>query len=322
MSAALCPADESALILSQIQLGPTIGVAYIGVALSSAIYGVTCIQTFQYFRSPRASSDMSLLKFIVIGLWMLDSAHQALIIEILYHYLILNYANPVALLRTTWSIPVEIIVNAIIAFAVESFFVMRIWKLSKNYFSAGICMLFTVAHFTMNLVFPIRSFFYPFLVEAATKLKSTGSSGLGVAVVADVSISVAMVWYLRRGRTGMRRSDDMIGRLIVLTVTTGSLTTLFVIANLIAYLAAPDQLWNLFFNFMLGKLYINSLLTSLNSRSYVRGGTEASLQVNSVPLSTFQAEPGHISRSQFTDATASTVPVDSEEKMTKMTYVV
>lgn len=35
--------------------------------------------------------------------------------------------------------------------------------------------------------------------------QSTGSSGLGVAVVADVSISVAMVWYLRKGRTGLRK---------------------------------------------------------------------------------------------------------------------
>ncbi|KAI8969879.1 hypothetical protein BD414DRAFT_540897 [Trametes punicea] len=313
-----CPADINALILSQIKLGPTIGVAYLGVAISSAIYGVTCIQTFQYFRSPKSITDMLFLKLIVIALWVLDSAHQAIIISILYHYLITNYANPAALLEAVWSIGTEIIVNAAIAFAVETFFVMRIWKLSRNTWVTSACMLFTVAHLTMNLVFPIRTFFYPGLVEAETKLKSTGSSGLGVAVLADVSISVAMVWYLRQGRTGLRKSDDMIGRLIKLTITTGSLTTTFVIANLIAYLAAPAELYTLFFNFMLGKLYINSLLTSLNSRTYVRGGSEGTTQVNSIPLSTFQAEQGNVVSSRITDVTGTTIPAVEE----KISYVV
>lgn len=35
---------------------------------------------------------------------MLDSTHQALIVQILYHYLILNYANATALLRTVWCV--------------------------------------------------------------------------------------------------------------------------------------------------------------------------------------------------------------------------
>ncbi|KAI0759675.1 hypothetical protein BD413DRAFT_595732 [Trametes elegans] len=307
-----CPPDENALILSQLSLASTIGIGYIGVALSSMIYGVTCIQTFQYFRTPRASADIWYLKLTVIALWLLDTVHQAIIIETLYHYVIINYANAVALLRTTWSIPTEIIFNAIIAFIVETFFVVRIWKLSKNLFVSGTCMLFTLAHITMNLLFPIRIFFYPILVEAETKLKSTGSAGLGVAVVADVSISAAMVWYLRRGRTGLRKSDDIIGRLVMLTITTGSLTTLFVIATLIAYLAAPEQLWNLCFNFMVGKLYINSVLTSLNSRGYVRGGAEASVRVNTFPLSPVHTDRGDGSRTRFD--MESTVPVTSDLK--------
>ncbi|CDO77814.1 hypothetical protein BN946_scf184722.g6 [Trametes cinnabarina] len=289
-----CPEDINALILSQVELGPTTGVGYLGVAISSMIYGVTCIQTFHYFRSPRCGNDTTYLKSVVVALWLLDTAHQAIIISSLYHYLILNYANPVALLKAhwcVWSIGTEIIINAVIAFIVESFFVVRIWKLSRNANVSGVCMLFTVAHLTMNLVFPIKTFFYPGLVEAATKLKPIGSSGLGVAVLADVSISTAMVWYLRRGCSGIRKSNDMISRLIILTVTTGALTTLFVIADLIAYLAAPTQLYNLFLNFMLGKLYINALLTSLNGRTYVRGA-DYSVEIGTIPMSTLRAAPG------------------------------
>lgn len=308
-------ADQAALILASIDKGSTIGVVYLGVAISSMVYGVTCIQTFQYYRSAKAKVDMSFLRVIVGLLWLLDTIHQALIIMIPYFYLITNYANPFALLRTYWAIPTEIILNAVIALTVESFFVMRIWRLSKNQFVTAACFVFTIAHLTMNLIFPIRVFFYPVLVEAETKLKSTASSGLGVAAVADVSISAAMVWYLHKGKTGMRRSDDMIGRLIGMTVTTGSLTTLFVIANLVAYQAAPNALYNLFFNFMLGKLYINSLLTSLNSRTYVRGGNDTSVNVNSVPLSTFQAERVGHSASYATNESTLATHLDSKSNV-------
>ncbi|KAI0363891.1 hypothetical protein BV20DRAFT_957382 [Pilatotrama ljubarskyi] len=308
---AACPQDIDALILSQIQLGPTIGVAYLGVAISSTIYGITCIQTFQYYRSPKGRADRALLRFIVRYVpalaicipMILDSAHQALIVQILYHYLILNYANPTALLRTVWYVS-----SHLLQCLSPVFFVMRIWKRTNEPWYVPEITVRMSANSGMLVVFPIRSFFYPLLVEAEEKLKPTGSAGLGVAVLADVTISVAMVWCLRKGRTGFRKSDDMIDRLIVLTITTGLLTTLFVIANLIAYLAAPSQLYNLLFNFMLGKFYINSLLTSLNTRGYVRGGNLNDVsRVNSVPLSTVHAETGHIASSQFTNATSSTV---------------
>ena len=38
-------------------------------------------------------------------------------------------------------------------------------------------------------------------------------------------VSAALVYYLVTSRTGIRRSDDMLSRLIALTVTTGMLST-------------------------------------------------------------------------------------------------
>ncbi|KIP03756.1 hypothetical protein PHLGIDRAFT_37268 [Phlebiopsis gigantea 11061_1 CR5-6] len=280
---------ESQAILSQMHRGNTIGVAYLGVAISAMMYGVTCCQTFYYYRSAKGQSDPWYLKTLVAILLVLDSTHEALIIEALYHYLIIHYADPVALLTNTWSLEAEVMVNAAIAFLVECFLVYRLWRLSSNFLVAGVCGLFTVAHLVMNLVYPIRALFYPELATALVKLKSTGSSGLAVAVVADVSIAAAMSFYLHRSRTGFRRSDDMITKVMALTITTGAVTTCFVIGNLIAYLAAPAALYVLFFNFMLGKLYINTLLTSLNTRNAIRAaqtqGSSTGGLVNSIPLS-------------------------------------
>ncbi|CCM06805.1 uncharacterized protein FIBRA_09106 [Fibroporia radiculosa] len=269
-----------------ITAGSTIGVGYLGTIVSGILYGVTCVQTFHYFRS--VTKDHWIIKVLVLTLLVLDTLHQALIIHVFYWYLIDNYLNPIALLESVWSIGSEIIVNAVIAFLVESFLVYRVWKLSQNRMLAGLCEAFTVGHLTMNLVFPIRGLYIPNLLEAEAKLKTTGSSGLAVAVVTDVLISASLAFYLHKNRTGFHRSDTMIDKLIALTVTTGILTTVFVIANLIAYLTAPAALYVLFFNFMLGKLYINALLTSLNARSFIsygsNKGNSTSYMINSIPL--------------------------------------
>lgn len=86
----------------------------------------------------------------------------------------------------------------------------------------------------------------PFILHStnAPHSKAIGSGGLAVAVITDVSISAALTFYLQKSRTGFRkyvvslefavrcdayelnRSDSVITKLILLTITTGTLTTL------------------------------------------------------------------------------------------------
>ncbi|KAL6298958.1 hypothetical protein BKA93DRAFT_830290 [Sparassis latifolia] len=120
-----------------------------------------------------------------------------------------------------------------------------------------------------NLTYSVREYLSTNILESVLKLKATGTAGLCVAVVVDSLISGSLCYYLHSNRTGLRRSDDVIGKLMAIVVATGLLTTLFVIANAIAYIAAPESEYMLFFNMMLGKLYINSFLTSLNVRTVV-----------------------------------------------------
>ncbi|KAL4262105.1 hypothetical protein AB1N83_005645 [Pleurotus pulmonarius] len=255
----------------RLNLTETFGIGYIGSVLSAILYGVTCIQTFHYFRA--AGKDPLIIKSLVFVLLLLDTAHQALITELVYHYLVENFANPLELLHNIRTIAVEIIVNAVIAFLVECFLVARVWVLSgKNKIMSVVCGVLTVAHLVMNVVFPVKTMAYSNIITGAERLRTFGTAGLGVAVVTDVCISATLCYYLQKGRTGFRRSDDIITKLIALTITTGLLSTLFVIANLVALVAAPEKLYSLFFNFMLGKLYINALLTSLNARAAIRNG--------------------------------------------------
>ncbi|GJF00993.1 hypothetical protein PsYK624_172970 [Phanerochaete sordida] len=284
-----CEINE--LILSQINLGATIGIAYLAVPISAILYGVTVTQTFYYYRSSKAASDAWHTKVLVAILLILDSVHQALIIYSLYYYLVAHYADATVLLHDVWSLSAEVLLTGPITFIVESFLTVRVYRLGGNIYLTLTIGAFVVAHLVLNLIFAAKAFEDTDLTTVFTQLKAVGSACLGVATAADVGIAGAVLWYLGRSRTGFRRSDDMITRLMLLTVSTGALTTVFVLADLVAFVAAPKTLWSVAFNFLLPKLYINTFLTTLNIRGTLLHGnahTSAAGAFNSVPLSALE----------------------------------
>ncbi|KAI0045642.1 hypothetical protein FA95DRAFT_1607556 [Auriscalpium vulgare] len=216
---------------------------------------------------------------------ILDSTHQALILHVVYYYIVANYGDPFDLLNNVWSIAASIVISSLIASLVQSYLILRIWRLSKNkYIVAGCCALM-LGFLSTTLAYAIRELTFTYVLVAESKLKPIATVGLCLSVATDVSIAVALSYYLHKSRTGFRRSDDVLTKLIISAVTTGALTTLVVIADLAAYLAAPDQTYVLVINFSTGKLYANCLLTSLNSREYFTSALSDSSAINSVPLS-------------------------------------
>ncbi|TBU25817.1 hypothetical protein BD311DRAFT_763931 [Dichomitus squalens] len=287
--------DVNAEILAQLDKGSTIGISFIGAVASSMVYGVTCVQTFHYYRSPRVKTDQLWLRCTVLVLWLLDSAQSSFAIHLNYYYLIENYANPPGLLISTWSMPALIVMNALTSVLVKMFFTFRVWRLSQNVPIAGLCIFVTWACFVMTIYYPARMFSFHNLFDAESKLERYAVAGLALDAFAATLISSILIFYLYKGRSGMPRSDDMIGRLILLTVATGCLATLVAIGNLIAYVAAPQSLYVLFFHFLNAKMDANAIMTSLNSREYARQGSSygktlsTTVDSRTIPLSNFRA---------------------------------
>ncbi|KAI0042898.1 hypothetical protein FA95DRAFT_1609817 [Auriscalpium vulgare] len=264
--------------------GGTIGVEYLGVIFSTILYGVTCIQTFHYFRSVKARSDIWWIKAMVLVLFVFDTAHEALIIHIPYHYLINHYGDPEALLRNVWSIPFSLIIHAIIAFVTNCFFVHRIWKLSSNKLVSFLCFAGAVADLVEILVYCILFYLKTDLLDALVNLEAMGVVSIASGVAVNTATSVAMIYYLHASRTGVRRSDSIITKLIFLVVGTGSATTVALCASLITYTVAPHLSYMMFSEPLTAKLYVNSVLTCLNLRDHIKN-TLSDKSANSIHLS-------------------------------------
>ncbi|KAJ8495117.1 hypothetical protein ONZ45_g12994 [Pleurotus djamor] len=94
----------------------------------------------------------------------------------------------------------------------------------------------------------------------------SGSIELGSAILCDIVISVALVHFLRVGRSGIKRTEKMIDLLIIYAIGIGSLTVIISALNLATWLALPSKLIYVAFHIVLSKLYVNSLLISENKQ--------------------------------------------------------
>ncbi|KDQ32916.1 hypothetical protein PLEOSDRAFT_1098904 [Pleurotus ostreatus PC15] len=288
--------------MSAIAIDNTMGAALIGCILAAALYGVSTVQTFFYFT--HYSRDPWYTQQIVLAVWVFDTLHQALITHTVYHYVISNYFNPTALgnmiwqeyparsigQRFHWTHRAKVIHSQFhIAYRKRpnlfpSYLMHRIWRLSgKKIWPLILIGPFIVGEFMCSLVFTILSLQMTTFAEL-TSLKGLSMSVNVLAAAGDLLISICLVLMLHKRRTGFKKSNTIISRLIIFTINTGLLTTMCAIASLISILVWDTTLIYVSFFFCIGRFYANTLLATLNARSIIRS-VGADSDTNSVPLS-------------------------------------
>ncbi|OJA11070.1 hypothetical protein AZE42_06925 [Rhizopogon vesiculosus] len=110
------------------------------------------------------------------------------------------------------------------------------------------------------------------------------------AVLSDVCITIALCVLLHGNRSPVIETNVLVNTLIVYAINRCLLTSVVAVAEVIAFAISPASLWFIAIDFVIGKLYANSFLASLNSRSALRGRSHThsegtSFRVNTINLS-------------------------------------
>ncbi|KIJ07517.1 hypothetical protein PAXINDRAFT_102930 [Paxillus involutus ATCC 200175] len=137
--------------------------------------------------------------------------------------------------------------------------------------SAGVAQLVLGAFYTVTAMpndTSITAISGPLLVRVANVLN-------GAATAVDITITIALCTLLIMGRTGFEDTDQMILRLIFISVNTGLWSAIFAFLSVILLVIYPNDLIFTALYYPLGTVYCNTLLASLNARSYARGGGNA-----------------------------------------------
>ncbi|KAG0699870.1 hypothetical protein DFH29DRAFT_28699 [Suillus ampliporus] len=225
------------------------------------------MQTWYYFR--RYPSDPWHIKLLVGTILLSDSVNQALISHTVYTYLITYFGSDSDLGKRMWSLSVEVLFNGFTGLMVQSFLTMRVYKLSnKSIIATALVLSLVIAEFVIVVVYVAKAVFMT--LADLPKLKPLSMSINAVAAAGDILIAGFLSILLQRSRTGFRRADTVIHRLILYTINTGLLTSICAIMSLISITLWPDTFIYMAFYFCLGRLYSNSLLATLNARKGFR----------------------------------------------------
>ncbi|KAI0755216.1 hypothetical protein C8Q80DRAFT_418356 [Daedaleopsis nitida] len=238
------------------------GPIFLGVVFNIALYGIMITQTYLYFQVFR--KDKTWMKLFVFTLFFCDTLNCCLDVAFLYIPLVNNFGNTDKVIVSTWVFATDPFMTAFIAALVQLFFAWRVKVLTSNIFAVAVIVICSIAQLCGGLGTSIAVGMIPAFVEFQ-KFKVIVIVWLAFSAVADTLITAALVWHLRKNKTGMVFTDDIINKIIRLTVQTGLITALCAIIDLILFLVSPSGL-HLIFNLPLSKLYTNSLMSSLNSR--------------------------------------------------------
>ncbi|KAI6107873.1 hypothetical protein EV401DRAFT_429151 [Pisolithus croceorrhizus] len=222
------------------------------------------------------SEDTSIVKFFVAATCILDTLHVSFMCHTLYYYLVTNYGVPTSLEYIVWSYPASGVVQLLVVVMVQLFFAHKIYCLCRpgvrwifNDISTGFGMVVTVLICYDNKM----------SVFTHTSYYSVTPSAVAV-VVAEVLITVALCVILYDGGSysACPRAKRLIKTLITYAANRCLLTSIVVIAEL-AVNVDRQAVWTMGLNFIVGKLYTNSLLASLNAREHLRSQGSTAMSI-------------------------------------------
>ncbi|KII88017.1 hypothetical protein PLICRDRAFT_42607 [Plicaturopsis crispa FD-325 SS-3] len=257
--------QELALVEAPYLFGPLVNWALLG-----------CLSLQVYTYSISSSRDRRGLKLLVYGVYLLDVAQTAFATYCAWVQLILGPHGFGSVEELIWAVSVLILFAGIVSFVVQCFFARRIWILKNTpaMHVVAVC-IFVLA--VVQCIFALAS---ASLTFETAKLKANQTVEvpmiwLASSFLCDILISGSLFHILTgaRAQTPFKAMESLLTRLSATAVQTGCITAVPAGLQLVA--ATLDKLpadnggnqWYYFFTFVLGKLYSNMLLASLNART-------------------------------------------------------
>ncbi|KAF7976107.1 hypothetical protein HWV62_7535 [Athelia sp. TMB] len=186
---------------------------------------------------------------------MLDILSSVIAMAWMYQLFIEGWGDPSYYTSASWLLASDPMVCGIVACMVQLFFAWRLHIISKKPLLTAFIVTASVATLAGGVgtgiaVLWVREY------ALLGRVKAIGCTWDFSAVIADVTITIGMTYYLRRHKGSFDSTDHLLDRIIQLTLQNGLLTCV-----LTAFQALT---------FLIPKLYSNSVLSSLNSRKHLR----------------------------------------------------
>ncbi|KII90708.1 hypothetical protein PLICRDRAFT_174084 [Plicaturopsis crispa FD-325 SS-3] len=265
-------------------LGPVVT----AVVLNTFLFGLCILQFTTFYTSGIKTKPV--IRLLVGWVLLLDTYHTITAVYLLWIYTVTNFNNPDILDKSPWPFPSTPIVTVAASIPIQHYLAWRIKKFSKSWIIFGMISLLSWAQGIMGITSAILALMTT-SIDSFGKIIPFVDSWLALAMICDLSITGLLAYHLRKSRTGFQRTDNVITGVIRSSVETAAFALFFCIMDFICFSLTSLQGTNfhLIFALPMGRIYTNTLLTTLNSRSGLRDelsgahNTSGSNNVNMFP---------------------------------------
>ncbi|KAF8312171.1 uncharacterized protein EI90DRAFT_3094141 [Cantharellus anzutake] len=185
-----------------------------------------------------------------------------------YHLFVSHFGIPV--LASVWTGTVYQILTVICSIVVQSYFVLRLHRLSGTIWLPMLLVLLTLGQIGTGLVICLRVNITRGVQSIIHPLRPLMVSWLTLEAAADLVIALSVSYFLQTRRTGVRQTDTVLRKLTIYAINTGSLTSILALVVMFAFAFYGLHFVHMMFILPLGGVYTASLLANLHSRSRLR----------------------------------------------------
>ncbi|KAH8919966.1 hypothetical protein BT69DRAFT_1284404 [Atractiella rhizophila] len=239
----------------------------IGTWTNAALWGLEVCMVYLYY-SRACSRDGPLMRTAVAICTIVDTACTAVTMSCVYGYTVTNWGNEAYLLRQGWHFPAYVLLTATTAIVVQSYFIQRYLRLSRNFIVTGLLAILSLLAFAGSIALSSIVARYPDYSERS-KIKIPAILWAGSKAVCDTAIACTLIFHLlryRANRQPLQHTRKLISTLCVLAIETSTPTAVIASAGLITYLENNSSNAPTGILFNLGRAYSITLLMNLLMR--------------------------------------------------------
>ncbi|KAJ6469352.1 hypothetical protein C8R45DRAFT_1016757 [Mycena sanguinolenta] len=258
----------------------TIGAFQIGVLVSYMLFGVTTMQAYIYFG--RFPNDNPKFKALVAFVWICEVGHAVCIGHTLYIFTVKDFAQPLLLFGPVpKSFETSVLLSGAVGTCVQGFFGFRIYTLCRKLYIPILiwlmgfsCLLGCFIIFVVGLKMTSLEGYIAQWGWLATSIWSVSTAN-------DLTITATVVFLLYQQRSKVqKRTAALVDKIILWTLETGFLTSVTGVMALVFFVRMKENfIWVAFFA-VTARLFANSLLASLNSRTTLRSLHDVSMDLS------------------------------------------
>ncbi|KAH9949721.1 hypothetical protein B0H21DRAFT_87468 [Amylocystis lapponica] len=254
------------------------GAALVGIILSAVLYGIFNSQFYTYFG--KYPKDTIWSKSVVVALWIVLSFQLSTNIHMIYVYLIKDFGQLNKLKYATWDWLLYVLCTSISAAGVQCFFARRVFLLTRQpivkYLLTGVILSLSIVELVVGIY--IMAQCYKIKIFLDFRQVTWGVDvWLGCGSACDILIALSMCYFLHTSRTGIRRTDRMINKLMAYAIQTGAATSITEIICLATFTGGGFHFGHILLVFPLSGLYSTSLMANLHARRPTNGSANMSI---------------------------------------------